>query len=193
MVGALLGALGQWCGLEFPTVRFPFAISHDIGWLHFDGKENTVGFLWFGWLYTVIAFAIGLLLALRFARGVKFTPLTVLRIDRFKSIKRGYYSLWIIAGLAAVAALDHVLVGNEALVVKYDGEWSFPAFTSDIEAGEKYGVEGDAAKAPPNYRQLRRQFSAADAGDFVWMPLIPYAPTGDNVGPLATPLAGIDD
>ena len=188
MVGALLGALGQWCGLEFPTVRFPFAISRDIGWLHLDGGNEGVGLLWFGWLYTLIAFAVGLLLVLRFARGVNFTPLTLRRLERFKSIKRGYYSLWIIGGLAAVAALDHVLVGNEALLVKYQGEWSFPAFTSDIEAGERYGVEGDAAKAPPNYRSLRRQFGESDSGDFVVMPVIPYAPTGDNVGPLAVPV-----
>jgi microcin C transport system permease protein len=188
IVGAVLGALGELLGLEFPTVRFPFAISRDLGWLHFSGEGNTVGFLWFGWLYTLIAFGVGLVLVIRFAKGVRFTPLMERRIERFKSIKRGYWSLWIIGLLAALAAFDHILVGNEALVVKYQGEWSFPAFTRDIEPAEKYGVEGDAARAPADYRELSREFEKADGGDFVMMPLIPYAPTGDNVGPLAVPL-----
>ncbi len=193
MIVAVLGALGQWFGLEFPTARFPFTVSRDIGWLHAKGQGSDAGFLWFGWLYTLIAFSLGLMLVLRFARGFRFTPLTERRILRFRSIKRGYYSLWIIGILATVASLDHVLVGNEALLVKYDGKWSIPAFTRDVEPARDYGVEGDAAQAPADWRSLRRQFREADTDDFVLMPLVPYAPTGDNVGPVATPLADRDD
>lgn len=192
MIVAVLGALGQWFGLEFPTARFPFTTSRDIGWLHTAGEGSEPGFLWFGWLYTLIAFGLGLLLVLRFARGFRFTPLTERRIARFKSIKRGYFSLWIVGFLAAVAAMDHVLVGNEALLVSYQGKWSFPAFTRHVEPARDYGVEGDAADAPADWRTLRREFKESDDGNWALMPLIPYAPTGDNVGPVAIPLEDVD-
>ena len=184
-MGALLGALGEILALEFPTVRFPFTLSRGVGFLGMDLEGGEI-FPWFGWLTTIFFLLLGIFSEVAFARGFAFTPITMRRIDRFKSIKRGYYSLMLIIILAAVASLDHLLVGHEALLVKREGEWLWPAFSRQVEKGEVFGLEGDEGQSPPDYRELRRRFSEAGEGDWVLMPLLPYAPTGDTVTAVST-------
>ena len=187
MAGALLGALGELLSLEFPTVRFPFTVSREIGFLHV-ALDGGGAFPWFGWLATVFFLALGALIEWTFARGFKFTPITLRRIERFKSIKRGYFSLIIILVLAAVASLDHVLVGNEALAVKYQGKWSFPAFTRMVEKGNAFGLKGDKGEAPPNYRELKASFAEKEGSNSVIMPMLPYGPTNDTIAAVSTSL-----
>ena len=145
-------------------------------------------FPWFGWLVTALFLLLGIFSEIAFARGFSFTPITLRRIERFKSIKRGYYSLIVILVLAAVASLDHILVGNEALVVQRDGEWHWPAFSRQLEKGEVFGLTGDDAQSPPDYRNLQRRFADAGEGDWVLLPILPYASTGDTVTAVSTGL-----
>jgi len=187
VLGAVLGAVGQWYELQFPTVRFPFTLSEQIGFLNV-GLEGGEKFPWLGWSVTISFLALGLWIALFFSKNFRLTPITARRVERFKSIKRGYYSLLIIVALAGIACLDHLLVGNEALVVKYDGEWHFPAFTKKVEQGEVFGLEGDAGKSAPDYRELQAKFEKAAGDDFAIMPLLPYAPTKDAVTAVSTEL-----
>jgi len=169
LLGSLCGVAGEIFALELPTVRFPFNLS----------RELNVPSL--GWIATSGAFLVGIFLLTKFRRGFVFTPITERRLQRFRSIRRGRVSLIIIILLSAVAALDHVLVGNEALAVKYQGNFYFPAFTRMVEKGELFGITGDASTAPAQYRSLREEFRGSDEGDWVLMPLVPYAPTGDTV------------
>jgi len=180
LLGPVLGAVGELMKIEFPTVRFPFNLSREIKALGIDQGDGQV-FPWFGWLITVLVFAIGLRMVFKFKKGHAFTPITERRIERFKSIRRGYVSLLIVSILAGIAAFDHVLVGNEALAVKHGGEWSFPAFTRNIEKGKAFGLSEDGGDSPADYRQLQIDFKTADSGDKVLLPLIPYAPTGDTI------------
>ena len=187
-LGAIGAGVGEYYELNLPTLSWGFALSRNVprlGWIPEGGGEV---FPWFGWLNTILAFLFGLLILLRFSRAGALTPITVRKIERFKSIKRGYYSFLFLLALAGVAALDHVLVGSDALAVRHDGEWSFPAFSREIEKGEKYGLEGDAALSAPNYRELKAEFKEAGKGERVIMPLWPYAPTGDNIPAVAIPL-----
>ena len=186
-MGALLGAVGEIWAIEFPTVRFPFTLSRGVGFLGLDLEGGAI-FPWFGWLVTALFLLLGIFSEIAFARGFSFTPITLRRIERFKSIKRGYYSLVVILALAAVASLDHLLVGNEALIVQRDGEWHWPAFSRQLEKGEAFGLTGDEAQSPPDYRDLQRRFSDAGEGDWVLMPLLPYASTGDTVIAVSTAL-----
>ena len=178
IIAALLGSLGEYYKLEFPTVRFPFALARQINWLS----------PWFGWLFMALMLGAGIWCSRRFWSGDNFTPITRRRIERFKSIKRGYISLLIVSVLAIVAGLDHVIVGKEALAVRYQGEWSFPAFTRVVEKGADYGVKGDQAKAPADYRKLKKDFLKVGGNDQVWMPLIAFDPTGDTVAAVSTGL-----
>ena len=51
------------------------------------------------------------------------------RIKRFKSIKRGYYSLIILVSAYVLSLLSPLLINDKALMVKYDEKYYFPLFT----------------------------------------------------------------
>ncbi|MDA1006158.1 MAG: hypothetical protein O3A87_06715, partial [Verrucomicrobia bacterium] len=122
LLGGILGAVGEVQGWELPTVRWPFHMSRELGPLRGMDVDGVPGFPWFGWLWTGLVILLGLWMVIRLWSGTHFSPITLRRMERFREIKRGYYSLIIILVLAAVASLDHVLVGSEALAVKYDGK-----------------------------------------------------------------------
>lgn len=187
LVGGL-AIFGELYGIDFPTARWFFDVSRDVPLLKAD--VGGVNFLWFGWVSAVVLLvAGGYFLAGSFRRGPK-NPATVRRIKRFKAIQRGYWSLVILMVLAGLAALDQVIVGKEALAVRYDGEWRFPAFTPQPFQGKDFGIEGELAEAPVNYRRLAREFEEGFAarGDRVFMPLIPFGSTDDTLKPRSRPL-----
>jgi microcin C transport system permease protein len=186
-LGALGAGAGEICRLNLPTLRWGFELSRNVDALNF-GTVNDPGWPWFGWLSTAIGLAFGILVLIRFSRKGALSPITERKIQRFKSIKRGYYSFLILLGLVGIAALDHALVGNEALAVNYQGKWTFPAFSRDVEKGEIYGLEGDEGVASPNFRELKEHFKRAGEGNRVILPLWPYAPTADNIPAVAVPL-----
>ncbi len=99
-------------------------------------------------------------------------PLTRKKIQRFKAIKRGYWSLIILVLLLILAALAELLVNSRALVVQYQGEWYFPTY-GQVLSGDTFG---QGYQYETNYRQLQRTFAEQDNGDFVIMPLVPWNP-----------------
>ncbi len=101
---------------------------------------------------------------------MQLNPLTVKKIKRFQSIKRGYYSFIIFCFLILVAVFAELLVSNRALVVHYEGQWYFPSY-GYILPGTTFGLDYEYET---NYRDLDRQFESEDAGNFVIMPLVPY-------------------
>ena len=184
-MGALLGAAGRFWPLSFQPSAFLSRSAEGRFWaLIWREEQSFLGSV--GW--SPPFFCLGIFSEIAFARGFSFTPITLRRIERFKSIKRGYYSLIVILVLAAVASLDHILVGNEALVVQRDGEWHWPAFSRQLEKGEVFGLTGDDAQSPPDYRNLQRRFADAGEGDWVLLPILPYASTGDTVTAVSTGL-----
>ena len=195
---ALLSGFGEWKQIELPTVRWPFAMSRAFEWLRWDSPEWYKNWLdlheimWFGWLCVGLLAWVGIWLLVKFCRPNAWSPIMLRRIQRFKSIKRGYFSLIILIVLALLAALDHVLVGNEALVVKYGGQYYYPAFSPEIEKGEVFGEKGDLELAPTDYRALREKFREEDGDNWVLMPLIPFAPTGDSITAVASSLTEED-
>ena len=55
------------------------------------------------------------------------------RIKRFKSMKRGYYSLIILISLYAISLLGPLWMNNKALIVKYENKYYFPAVMDFID------------------------------------------------------------
>ena len=53
--------------------------------------------------------------------------ITQKRIKRFKSMKRGYYSLIILIALYFISLLGPLWMNNKALVVKYNDTYYFTA------------------------------------------------------------------
>ncbi|MEM7386189.1 MAG: ABC transporter permease subunit [Verrucomicrobiota bacterium] len=104
----------------------------------------------------------------------RFNPLTLKKLQRFRSIKRGYYSFLILAFLYLITfyGIADLLVNNRALLVKYEGQLRFPTYGSMIpgtEFGEDYTYE-------TNYRELKERFAREDSDSWVLMPPVPYSP-----------------
>jgi microcin C transport system permease protein len=100
------------------------------------------------------------------------TSLNAKRWRKFKSMKRGYWSLLIFVSTYLLSFLLPLVVGNQALVVRHQGEYHFPLLTSYISAQDL----GQNRIGDPNYRKLQEQYEAAGEGDFVLMPWYPYGP-----------------
>ncbi len=183
LIMGLLAAFGELRGIDFPTARWFFETSREVfglKWKYAGGE-----FLWFGWLSVLILAAVGIWLIVASFTGGPPNPVTLRRLKRFKEIKRGYYSLLILLGLGALAALDQVVVGKEALAVRYNGKWVYPAFSPKQFKGSNFGITGEGADAPVNYRKLKLDFLSGktEARGKVIMPLVPFGATDDTLQP----------
>ena len=101
---------------------------------------------------------------------MKLNPLTLKKIRRFKSIKRGYYSFIVIMAMIFISILAELLVNKRALIVHYEGRYYFPTYTAMIP-GETFGLD---YRYETEYRELQERFQAEGSGNWVLMPIIPY-------------------
>jgi microcin C transport system permease protein len=185
----LLGALavtGELCGIAFPTARWFFNASRELPFLHILSSDGPP-VLWFGWLSAAVLVIAGALLILRSFTAGPPNPMTLRKMRRFRQIRRGYFSLILLLGLAGVAALDQVIVGKRALAVRHGNHWQFPAFMPTELKNSDFGASGEKADAIVDYRELKRRFAESGEGRVI-MPLVPYDPTGDTLPPRSRPL-----
>jgi len=135
---------------------------------------------------------------------IKLDPITSRRLQRFRKIKRGYYSLLILLAATILSVFAPFLAESRALLVIYNDKVYFPTFeyytadtfgqkppagwtTSDLETeylrlkhewqAERLLYARGASQAGPD--QARRAMVAAkypDRNNFVIMPPIPWDP-----------------
>jgi microcin C transport system permease protein len=104
---------------------------------------------------------------------IKINPLTLKKLQRFQTIKRGYYSLIILLVLIFISIFAEVFVNNRALLVKYNGSFYFPTY-GDIIPGTVFGLNYEYET---NYRELAKRLNAPEDNDnFVLLPVVPYNP-----------------
>jgi ABC-type microcin C transport system permease subunit YejE len=134
----------------------------------------------------------------------KLDPITRRRFQRFRKIKRGYYSLVILLGAIALSLLAPFLAESRALLVLYKGQVYFPTFqylsmatfgqmpppgwsTGDLETeylrlqrewqAERFLYDRDAVMADGDAQKLAAvEAKYPDRGNFVIMPPIPWDP-----------------
>jgi len=169
----LLAAVGWWFELQLPTLSWFFGISEAFGYTC-SGLAILLG----GWCIR--------------KKHKPLTPMTQRRIARFKGISRGYISLLILSGLLGIAALDQLVVGKRALIVKHDGDWYFPALMQRSYKGSVFGREGEDAVVETNYRDLQRVYRETESENWLLLPLIPYDPTHDSITSITRPLDEVD-
>lgn len=190
---ALLGCLGELYGWLLPTISWPFTVSRDMNilsapaelapFLEVEGRVH-----WFGWVSMLVPAFAGVYLLLRRKDSLRMPPAFRKRWQRFRSLKRGYWSLLVLVGLVLLAAMDQCLVGKRALVVHYGDSWYFPAFSRNVLPGSTFGATGNAARAETNYRKLKEQVGKPGGASLVLMPLIPFDPTMDTAAFPSEPL-----
>ena len=98
------------------------------------------------------------------------------RWSKFKKLKRGYYSLILIATLYGLSFFLPLIINNRALIVKYNDEFYLPIL-SGYMPGKMFGqdVPGEA-----RYRNLKDTFNENNTdGNWVLMPFYPYSPFED--------------
>lgn len=93
------------------------------------------------------------------------------RWRKFKTLKRGYYSLLLVLFLYIFSFFLPFFVNKDALIVKYDGNYYFPVFKFYEASFFKQDRPGEA-----NYRFLKKQFQQDGSDNWVLMPLYPYHP-----------------
>jgi microcin C transport system permease protein len=154
LIAYSLLSLGQrLAGLHVPVLKLPF-----------------LGGSMLGYVIALLLLVLGVRWLIKDERQWNISPLTLKKLQRFARIRRGYVSFLIIVVLAGIASLDTLLVGKRALMVSYQGSWSFP-FIRDVIPGKSYGQPSDAEA---DYRKLQADLRTAGKGDWVLMPLVPY-------------------
>jgi microcin C transport system permease protein len=91
------------------------------------------------------------------------------RWRKFRTLKRGWYSFLVLVGAYVLSFFLPLLINDRALVVKYDGQYYFPAFGTYYEAQDF----GQRSIGEAQYRKLAQQFSASAEGN--WVLLAPYS------------------
>ena len=103
----------------------------------------------------------------------KLNPVTERRLRRFKSIKRSYYSFWILIGLYALSLISEVVSNEKPLVVRSDGEWRFPILF--FYPDNLFTDSGLYTR--PDYKLINQLPKFAESEEnFMIFPLIPYGP-----------------
>ena len=107
---------------------------------------------------------------------MKLHPSTLQKIRRFKSIRRGYYSLILLTAFIIFTCLAELFVNSRALLVRYEGKFYFPTYGTPImgtELGEDYPYE-------VKYRELKKKWEADSSDNFIIMPIIQFNPYENN-------------
>jgi microcin C transport system permease protein len=92
--------------------------------------------------------------------------------QRFKALKRGYYSLVLLLSLITISISAELFFNSKALIVHYNGDYYFPILEGVIE-GEEFGLN---YQYETNYRQLKQTWKN-DLENYVLLPLVPYNAT----------------
>jgi microcin C transport system permease protein len=107
---------------------------------------------------------------------LRLDPITRKKLRRFRSLRRGYWSFLVLAGLVVFACVAELFVNQRALVVRHEGRWFFPTY-GGILPGRTFGLDYDWET---DYRDLQARLHsdpvASDRGDFVLLPFVPYGP-----------------
>jgi len=102
---------------------------------------------------------------------LKLKPMTLRKWNRFKSIKRGYYSFVIFTLLLVLSLFAELFISNRALMVSYNDKLYFPTY-GDIIQGTQFGEE---YRWETNYRNLQKRFEQENKGDWVLLPIVPWS------------------
>ncbi|MCX7821619.1 MAG: ABC transporter permease subunit [Brevinematales bacterium] len=103
---------------------------------------------------------------------MKFSPLTLRRIEKFKSQKRAYYSLILILGLYFFSLFADFIANDKPVILKYNGKLYFPIFT--FYSGDHFGY---SATDIIDYKKfVKSEKFLENKKNFAIFPPIPYSP-----------------
>lgn len=94
------------------------------------------------------------------------SPLNRERWHRFRSNRRGYWSLWLFLGLFAISLLADVIANEEPLLIQYQGSLYVPLWNeyTELEFGGDFAVAAD-------YRDPYIASKIREHGWMIWPPI----------------------
>jgi len=101
-----------------------------------------------------------------------FSPLTLRRINQFKSNKRGVFSLWMFLIIFIFTLFAEFIANDKPLIVRYEGSFYFPIITSYPET-----QWGGTFETETNYRDHYVQELINAKGWFIFPPIPFYYDT----------------
>ena len=102
---------------------------------------------------------------------LRLSALTLAQLRRFHSIRRAWYSLWILVGLFGLSLFSEHLANDRPLLLGYEGKIYFPTlrFYSGQTFGDPYRTEAD-------YKKLRDKPAFQEKKGWMLFPPLPYGP-----------------
>jgi microcin C transport system permease protein len=100
-----------------------------------------------------------------------FSELTRRQFRKFRSIKRAWWSFWILAITFILSLFSEHLANDRPLILRYDGGTYFP--TLRFYSGQAFGGE---YRTEANYRTLREDPAFVEKGGWMLRPPIPHSP-----------------
>ena len=82
---------------------------------------------------------------------ITLNPLTLRKLQRFRSLRRGYWSFILLLGAFFLSLCAELVVNKRALIVYYEGEYFFPSYGAQIP-GDHFGL---GYSYETNYRELK--------------------------------------
>ena len=98
------------------------------------------------------------------------------RLQKFKSLKRGYYSFVLMISLILLSLVAELFVNNRPLVVQYNDQIYFPTY-GDILPGTIFGYD---YQWETNYKKLESDFVKSQNENWMIMPIVPFSPFENN-------------
>jgi peptide/nickel transport system permease protein/microcin C transport system permease protein len=98
------------------------------------------------------------------------SPIGQRRWARFKTHRRGWWSLWLFLALFGLSLGGELVANDKPLLVTYQGDWYFPAF-------KRYTEQDFAGELPfqPDYRSAQVRQLIEGQGGRLWFAPIPFA------------------
>jgi len=110
------------------------------------------------------------------------SPLTKSRLKKFRSLKRAWYSFWILTIAFLLSLFSEQIANDHPLVMRYKGAFYFPTikFYSEQAFGGRYKTEA-------NYASLRDDPAFKADGGWMLFPVIPHNPLHSYLDSAGTP------
>ncbi len=98
------------------------------------------------------------------------------RLQKFKSLKRGYYSFVLMIALILLSLIAEILVNSRPIIIQYNDHTYFPTY-GDILPGTTFGYD---YQWETNYKELQKDIATTPKGNWMIMPIIPFNPFENN-------------
>ena len=99
-------------------------------------------------------------------------PVTLKKLKRFRSIKRGFWSFIILFIMIFISFFAECFINSRALMVYYNGSLYFPTYTNMIP-GSRFNL---GYEYETDYKELQKKIQQNNSSDFIIMPPVPYNP-----------------